>query len=204
MAAYPMARKNLPFKNGIMIFFTFTMFFNGGLVPTYMLMQRLGILNKIWVMMLPVFSIYNMVLMRTNFQSTIPAEFNEAAQIDGCSDIKYLFIIVLPLSKAVISVIALFYAVAHWNTYFNAMIYLNNRSLYPLQLVLRNILLATQMSVNDLSVSAQEAEELAARQGLAELLKYATIVVSSVPVIAMYPFVQRYFVKGIMIGSIKG
>jgi putative aldouronate transport system permease protein len=201
LAAYPMSRHELPFRNVFMFVFVFTMFFSGGLVPSYLLISKLGLLNSAWVMMLPVFSVYNMILMRTNFQ-TMPDELFQAAQVDGCSYWRYLYMITVPLSKPVISVITLFYAVGHWNAYFQAMIYLSNRALFPLQLILRDILRAAQMMMSDLG--AGEAEELAAKQGMAELLKYATIVASSAPIIAVYPFIQRYFVKGIMIGSLKG
>ena len=145
-------------------------------------------------------SVYNMILMRTNIMASIPKELLESAQIDGCSDARYFFNILLPLSKPVIAVITLFYAVGHWNSYFNAMIYLRNTDLWPLQLVLREILVSSRIDLSQI----EDADLLAALIGLENLLKYALIVVSSVPIILVYPFIQKYFIKGIMIGSLKG
>ncbi len=145
-------------------------------------------------------SVYNMILMRTNIMASIPKELLESAQIDGCSDARYFFNILLPLSKPVIAVITLFYAVGHWNSYFGAMIYLRNKDLWPLQLVLREILVSSRIDLSQI----EDADLLAALIGLENLLKYALIVVSSVPIILVYPFIQKYFIKGIMIGSLKG
>jgi ABC-type sugar transport system, permease component len=199
-AAYPLSRKDFKAKNFIMLAFTFTMFFSGGMIPTYMLISNLGWINHRIVMIVPVaLTVYNVIITRTYFQTTIPDEMLEAAQIDGCSDFKFLFSIVLPLSKAIIAVITLFYAVNHWNSFFNAFMYLNDKSLYPLQLVLRQILLAS-----DIDSSMTNLSEAAAMEGLKELLKYALIVVASFPVLCLYPLIQKYFVKGVMIGSVKG
>ena len=201
VAAYPFARKNLPFKNFLMFIFTFTMFFSGGMIPNFLLMRQLHLLNTRWVMIIPgLISVYNMIVARTFIQSSIPGELLEAAQIDGCSNTRYFFQIVLPLSKAVIAVQVLQYGVANWNSYFNALLYLNDRNLYPLQLFLRQILIANTISANDFS----DPEMIEAMQGMAELLKYALIVIGSLPVIIMYPFIQKYFAQGVMIGSIKG
>jgi putative aldouronate transport system permease protein len=201
IAAYPLSRKDFPARKYYMIIGTVTMFFSGGLVPTYILIVKLGMINKVWSMLIPgALNVYNMILVRTFIMSSIPDELLEAAQIDGYDDTRYFFTIVLPLSKPVIAVITLYYAVSHWNSYFNAMLYLSNEKLYPLQLVLRDILIAANFSLSDI----QDADLAATMTGLANLLKYSLIVVSSVPIIAMYPFVQRYFIKGVMIGSIKG
>lgn len=200
-AAYPLSRRDLPFKGFIMFLFTFTMFFGGGLIPAYILIKNLHLINSFWVMIIPgALSIYNMILARTFLMNSIPQELLDAAQIDGCSDTRYFFNIVLPLAKPVIAVITLYYAVGHWNSYFTAMIYLNDRELYPLQLILRNILIINQINITEI----QDPDLIAGKQGLADLLKYALIVVASVPIIMLYPFVQKYFIKGVMIGSLKG
>lgn len=201
LAAYPLSRKGLPFRGFFMFLFTFTMFFSGGLIPTYLLVSSLHLVGTFWSLLLPgALSVYNMILTRTFMQSNIPGELLEAAQIDGCSDLRFFFNMVLPLSKAVIAVITLYYAVGHWNAYFSAMIYLNEKDTYPLQLILRDILIANQISTNDIVDDAV----LAGKQGMADLLKYSLIIVSSLPIICVYPFVQKYFVKGVMIGSVKG
>jgi len=201
ITAYPLSRPNLQWKKFYMFLFVFTMFFSGGLIPTYILMTQIGFVNTIWSMLIPgALSIYNMIVVRTFIMSNIPNELLESAKIDGCSDIRYLFSIVIPLSKAVIAVITLFYAVGHWNSYFSALIYLNNPKLYPLQLVLRDILIHNEIASNEF----KSLDFMAAKQNLADLLKYSLIVVSSVPIIALYPFVQKYFIQGVMIGSLKG
>ena len=201
ICAYPLSRKDCPFRNLFMGLFTFTMFFSGGLIPFYMLMARLGLVNTVWSMLLPgAISVYNMIVTRTFISSNIPTELLEASQVDGCSDTRFFFGFVLPLSKPVIAVIALFYAAGHWNAYFNAMMYLNNPSLYPLQLVLRDILIANQFNMNEMTDPAL----IAAYMGMQDLLKYSLIVISSVPLMIAYPFVQKHFIKGVMLGSVKG
>lgn len=198
--AYPLSRKDMPFRRSFMMIFLITMFFSGGLIPTYMLMAEIKFINTIWAMLIPgALSVYNMILVRTYFSNSIPNELLEAAQIDGCSDVRYFFNIMLPLAKPIVAVVTLYYAVAHWNAYFNGMMYLNDQKLYPLQLVLRQILIANQIDLQDLDV-----ESMIARQGLADLLKYSLIVVSTAPIMCVYPFIQRYFIKGVMIGSVKG
>jgi multiple sugar transport system permease protein/putative aldouronate transport system permease protein len=184
-----------------MFLFTFTMFFGGGMIPTFLLINDLGMINTRWAMIIPgALSVYNMILTRTFMMSNIPNELLEASRIDGCSDFRFFFNITLPLSKAVIAVITLYYAVGHWNSYFSAFLYLSEKRLYPLQLILRDILVANSISSTEITDDAI----LAGKQGMADLLKYALIIVSSAPIIAMYPFVQKYFVKGVMIGSVKG
>ncbi len=202
-AAYPLSRSDFKGRNIYMFIFIFTMFFNGGIIPSYILMTKLNLVNTRYVMLLAgALSVYNMIITRTFLQSTISKDLYEAARIDGASDIKILFSIVLPLSKAIIAVITLFYMVFHWNQFFNAFIYLNDKKLFPLQLILRDILISNQIDIEMLENI--ELEEMEAREGLAELLKYSLIVVSSLPVLMIYPFVQKYFVKGVMIGSVKG
>ena len=197
-ASFSLSRKELPFRQGLMFFFTFTMFFSGGLIPTYFLMQNLNLVNTVWVMILPFsVSVYNLIVTRTFFQNSIPEDLFEAARIDGCSYTRFLFQIVLPLSKAIIAVIGLYYAVWYWNEYMRALIYVQDKNLIPLQLVLRNILVENQA----LEGSSLGAES---RRQLVDLLKYALIVVSTLPMLILYPFVQKYFEKGVMIGSIKG
>ena len=201
IAAYPLSRSDLKGRNVVMVLFTFTMFFGGGMIPFYILLTQLHMIDTFWVMVVPgALSVYNMIIARTFIQSSIPGELFEAASIDGCSDTRYFFEILLPLSKAIIAVLALFSAVGHWNSYFNAMMYLNTRSKMPLQIVLREILIMNQ---NDYSTVGDP--ELILKMGnLGDVLKYALIVVSTVPILCVYPFVQKYFVKGVMIGSIKG
>lgn len=201
IAAYPLSRRDMQFRKFYMFLFVFTMYFSGGLIPTYILMTQLKIINTVWVMIIPgALSVYNMILTRTFIMSNIPQELLEVSKIDGCSDTKYFFMIVLPLSKAIIAVITLYYAVAHWNAYFGALIYLNDPKLHPLQLILRTVLVLSRVNLNDI----EDPEVVAATQGLADLLKYSLIVVSTVPILTMYPFVQKYFIRGVMIGSIKG
>ncbi|AEE97140.1 MAG: putative aldouronate transport system permease protein [Clostridiales bacterium] len=201
ITAYPLSRKDLRGGNIFMGLFTFTMFFSGGLVPTYLIIRDLGLIDNFWVMVLPgAISIYNVIIMRTYFQSSIPFELQESAMLDGCSNWRILWSIILPLSMPIIAVMVLFYGVGHWNSYFDALIYLRDQAKYPLQLVLRKILVQNQMQ----QLMNSASESIAQQQVLAEGIKYATIVVASVPVLIIYPFLQRYFVKGVMIGAIKG
>ena len=201
IAAYPLSRKDLPGRGYITFFFTFTMFIGGGMIPNYLVIKGLGMLNTRWALLIPgAISTYNMFVVKNFIQSNIPGELLEASRMDGCSDTNYFFSIVLPLSKASIAVIALYYAVGHWNSYFSALMYLNDRSKIPLQLVLREILVNNQVSA-DMIVDPELYEQ---KQNVAQLLKYSLIVVSSVPIICVYPFVQKHFVKGVMVGSVKG
>ncbi|MEA4889645.1 MAG: carbohydrate ABC transporter permease [Clostridiaceae bacterium] len=201
ICAYPLSRRDMQWKKAYMIIFVFTMYFGGGLIPTYIVISSLNLINTFWVMVIPgMLGVYNMIVARTFIMSTIPLELLESAQIDGCSDAHYFFRIVLPLSKAIIAVQALFYGVGHWNAYFNAMIYLSKPNLYPLQLVLRQILVLNQIVFTDML----DPELIAANVGMADLLKFSLIVVATVPILAIYPFAQKYFIKGIMVGSLKG
>ena len=201
ICAYPLTRPELPFRGAIMFLFTFTMFFGGGLIATYINISNLNLINTFWVMVLPgAMSTYNMILARTFIQSSIPNDLLEAARIDGCSYTRYFFQIVLPLSPAIIAVLSLNYAVGHWNSYFSALIYLRSRSRFPLQLYLREILVAN--TIDDSMLVDPESNEI--KKGIAEVLKYALIIVSTLPVLCFYPFAQRYFMQGMMIGSLKG
>ena len=198
-AAYALSRPNLMLKRPVMVLFTITMFFSGGLIPTYLAFKSYGMIDTLWVMIIPgCFGVYNAIIARTYFQSNIPGELLDAAAIDGCSDFRAFIRIVLPLSKAIIAVIALYSAVGNWNNYFGALIYLNSEEKIALQVVLREILI---LNSGDPSRSSASLEETARLQ---ELLKYGIIIVSTLPMMLFYPFLQKYFTKGVMIGSIKG
>lgn len=201
IAAYPLSRQNLKGKNVIMFIFTFTMFFSGGMIPFYMLLADLKFMNTVFAMIIPgALSVYNMIIARTFIKSNIPNEIYEAATIDGCNDTTFFYVMVLPLSTALIAVIALFASVGHWNAYFGAMMYLSDRALMPLQIILREILIMNQIDLTMVS----DPEMLLAMAGLADVLKYSLIVVATLPILCVYPFAQKYFVKGVMIGSVKG
>ncbi|MBD2848161.1 carbohydrate ABC transporter permease [Paenibacillus sp. IB182496] len=205
-AAYALSRSDFYGRNLFMILILITMFFNGGLVPLYLVVKDLGLINSMWALILPVsVTVWNLIVARTFFQSTIPRELQEAAHIDGCTNLRLFVRIVLPLSAPIIAVMALFYGVMHWNSYFTALIYLNDESKYPLQMVLRQILVLQQMgSETNEALSSDMAAAAASKAEVASLVKYAVIIVSTLPVIAVYPFLQRYFVQGVMIGSVKG
>ncbi|MDW7655788.1 MAG: carbohydrate ABC transporter permease [Bacillota bacterium] len=203
--AYAMSRKELIGRNQLMLLFTFTMFFSGGLIPTYLMMKSLQMTNTVFAMLFPgAMSVFNMIITRTYFQNTIPRELQDAALIDGCSNTKLFFRIVLPLSKPIIAVITLYYAVGHWNAFFNALIYLTKSYLYPLQLYLRNILIENQMIDLIANEDSDALEAILRNVQLRESMKYGIVVVSTLPMLVLYPFVQKYFVKGVMIGSLKG
>jgi putative aldouronate transport system permease protein len=201
--AYALSRKDFKPRGVLSAFFVFTMFFTGGLIPTYLTIKQFHMDNTIWAMLIPFsINVFNLIIARSFFQNSIPESLQEAAKLDGCNDFKFFMLIVLPLSKALLTVIGLYYLIGQWNSYFNAMIYLRNENLYPLQLILRRILIANQtMSSGGFSISIGEDNSAAER---ADLIKYGVIVVSSLPVIVLYPFVQKYFEKGVMIGSVKG
>ena len=200
MAAYPMARQGWYGKKAVTTFFIVSMFFSGGLIPTYLQIRSLGLLNTVWALVLPgAMSIYNMVVARTFIQSNIPNELFESAKIDGASEFRCFWNIVLPLSKAVIAVLVLYNAVGFWNSYFSAFIYLSKRSQYPLQVFLREILILNTIDQELVDEALQQG-----MQGMYDLLKYAIIVAATAPIICVYPFIQKYFVKGVMIGSLKG
>lgn len=203
LMAYPLSRRDLKGKAIIMKLLVFTMMFSGGLIPNYLLVKNLHLLNTAWSLWLPgLLSVYNVIVMRTFFQTTIPEELLEAAQIDGCTNRKYLVSVVLPLSKTILAVMVLLYAVGHWNNYFSAMLYLNEKNKYPLQIFLRDILISSKVDMS--AMRGGDVQEMLKKQEMQILMKYSLIVVSSVPVFIMYPFVQKYLVKGVMIGSVKG
>ena len=200
LAAFPLSRKEMVGYKFFLWFFLFTMYFKGGLIPLYLQVRNVGLINtRAAVIVMGALGIWNLIITKTFFQNTIPKELHEAASIDGCSMFQFFGRVVLPNSKAIVAILVLYYAVAQWNDFFKALIYLNDIKLYPLQLILRDILLANQNVMVD---ADPELIELLTKQ--AESMKYAIIIVSSLPVIAMYPFVQKYFVKGVMIGSVKG
>jgi len=197
---YALSRKDLFGRKIIMLFILFTMFFQGGLIPTYILVKNLGLLDTIWAMVIPgAVSAFQIVIVRTFFQQTIPDELLEASMVDGCNNLRFFFRIVLPLSLPIIAVIVLFNAVAQWNSYFKALIYLSSEELQPLQIILRRILIENQSSemMGDLNSAQEKAKQ-------AELVKYGLVIVASLPMLVLYPFLQKYFVKGMMIGSVKG
>lgn len=200
-AGYALSRKDLVGRNFFMMMIIFTMFFGGGLIPTYLIVRDLDMINTVWAMIIPgAVSAYNLIIVKTFFQQTIPDEILEASAIDGCSNIRFFMRIVLPLSLPIIAVIALFSAVQEWNSYFSALIYLRDADMHPLQLILREILVQNQAQ----DLLSEDAVEMMERQKAAEQIKYGVIIVSSVPMLMLYPFLQRFFIKGVMIGSVKG
>lgn len=203
VCAYPLSRKDLFGRKVITTFITFTMFFGGGLIPTYLLIKNLGMLNSFWVMVIPgAISVWNVIIARTYFQ-TLPEALQEAAIIDGCNNFKLFTLIILPLSAPIVAVLALYYGIAHWNSFFGALIYISDRKLYSLQLILREILVQQQMSDAMLS-SGVNLDTMQKQAEMADVIKYAVMIVASLPVLLVYPFLQKYFIKGILVGSIKG
>ena len=201
LCAYPLTRKEFRARNVISVLMVFTMYFSGGMIPTYIVVRKLGLIDTRWAMIIPVaLSVWNVILCRTYIVSTIPDSLYESATMEGCSPFRFMISIVLPLSAPIMAVLALYYGVSHWNTYFNALIYLNKAELAPLQIVLREILVLSKID----PIMISDARELAAKQGLSDLLKYSVIIVGSAPVMIIYPFVQKYFVTGVMIGAVKG
>ena len=204
-AAYVLSKKNLPGHGFLSWFFFITMYFSGGTVPTYLLMKDLNLLDTPWVLILGSVSCYNLIVARQFYASSIPDSLYEAARIDGASEIRCFFNIAIPLSAPIIAVMALFHAVGHWNSYYNALLYVHKSELYPLQLVLRDILLLNQDVFANLELSDSEAIAWAVRRmWIAESMKYSIIFIACAPLLVAYPFVQKYFVKGVMIGSVKG
>jgi ABC-type glycerol-3-phosphate transport system permease component len=201
LAAYPLSRKYFYGRGFFMFLFTFTMLFSGGMVPLYLLVNKLNLYDTRLAMIIPTaLGVYQVIIARTYFKSTIPDELYEASQLDGANELRFIWKIVIPLSTPIVAVLVLMYAVQHWNSYFHALIFLRSFELYPLQIILRDILIQNAFEVEMIS----DTKEMMQKQGMQDLLKYSLIVVASVPVLAIYPFVQKYFVKGIMIGSLKG
>lgn len=198
--AYGLSRPGMRGRRILNFLFTFTMIFKGGMIPNYLLMKDLGLLDTVWSILLPgAISVYNLTVARTFIESNIPRDLLEAAHIDGCSDIRFFFSIVLPLSKPVLAVLLMMYASSHWNAYFNAFLYLTNKQLYPLQIFLRQILVQSNLSSDML-----DPEAVAQLQTLQQILKYTVIVISTAPMLCLYPFVQKYFQQGMMVGAVKG
>lgn len=200
-AGYALSKKDMVGKGIIMKLLVFTKYFSGGLIPTYLVVKRLHLVNTPYVLMIMgSFSVFNLILCRTFFINTLPQELQEAAEIDGCTIFQYFVKIVLPLSKAIIAIMTLYYAVGHWNSFFNGLIYVTDIKLYPLQVILRDILISGQ----SVDPSSMDPDALEMMKQIARTIKYGVMIVSSLPVLIMYPFVQKYFVKGVMIGSVKG
>ena len=201
LCAYPLSRKEFRARGFISLFFVFTMYFSGGMVPTYILVNNLGLLNTRWAMIIPTaMSTYNMIICRTYIVNSIPDELYEASQVDGCTPFKYMMKVILPLSKPILAVLVLYYGVAKWNDYFNALLYLYRQDLQPLTIVMRDILIMSQVDMTKVT----DASAVSKLQGMSELLKYSTMVVASVPVMLLYPLIQKHLVKGVMIGAVKG
>ncbi len=203
--AYSLSRSTFSGKTPITVFYMITMFFGGGLIPTFLVVRGLGLLNTIWALILPgSLSVYNMIVARTFFKSNISEDLYEAAAIDGCGHGRFFFQIALPLSKAIIAILVLYYGIGHWNAYFSALVYISDRAKYPLQLVLRNFLITNQAALSQTATTEAAREAMRQRQQLINVMKYSLIIISSIPVMLLYPFIQKHFVKGVMIGSIKG
>ena len=203
--AYALSRDKFSGKKIITLFYVVTMFFGGGMIPTYLVIKNMGMLNTIWSLVLPgCLSVYNMIVARTFFKSNISEELYEAAELDGCTHAQFFFKIALPLSGAIIAILVLYYGVGHWNSYFSSLLYISDKDKYPLQLVLRNILVTNQAALSQTAVTEAAREAMREKQELLEVMKYSLIIVSSVPVLVLYPFIQKHFVKGVMIGSVKG
>ena len=199
-AGYALSRMDLPGRRVIMFLFTFTMFFSGGIIPLYLVIKNLHMYDTIWAIVLPVaVSAYNLIVCRSFFDTGIPTEMLEAARIDGCSDFKFFFRIVIPLSSTIIAVMCLFYATALWNMFFNPLMFLSGKENMPLQVVLRDLVL-----MNQATSMTNNAEEIAMRQKLVEQLKYCIVVLAAAPLLIVYPFLQKYFAKGVMVGAVKG
>ena len=207
LAAYPLSKENneLRGRKWISLFFIIPMMIGGGLIPTYLLVKNLGMLNTVWALVLPgCLSVYNMIVARTFFKSNISEELYEAAEIDGCSQGQFFFRIALPLSAAITAILVLYYGVGHWNSYFSALVYITDAEKYPLQLVLRNILITNETALAQSATTEAARAALREKQELIDVMKYSLIIISSIPVLLLYPFIQKHFVKGVMIGSLKG
>lgn len=203
--AFALSKRKFQGRKAVTIFYMITMFIGGGMIPTYLVVQKLGLLDSMWALILPgSLSVYNMIVARTFFQQNISEELYEAAELDGCGHGRFFFNIALPLSKAIIAIMVLYYGVGHWNSYFNALLYMQTEEKYPLQLVLRSILVQNSAQLSQTVVSAAQQEALKKQQEAVELMKYSLIIISSIPVLILYPFIQRHFTKGVMIGSVKG
>ena len=203
--AYALSRDRFSGKKAITMFYVITMFFSGGLIPTYLVVQNMHLLDTMWALILPgCLSVYNRIVARTFFKTNISEELYEAAEIDGCTQGRFFFQIALPLSGAITAIMVLYYGVGHWNSYFSGLIYLSDQNKYPLQLVLRSILITNESALQQAATTAEARAALNEKKELIEVMKYSLIIISSIPVLVLYPFIQRHFVKGVMIGSVKG
>lgn len=203
--AYALSRDRFGGKKIVTIFYMITMFFGGGLIPTYLVVRNLNMLNHVWALVLPgCLSVYNMIVARTFFKSNISEELYEAAEIDGCTQAQFFFKIALPLSSAIIAILVLYYGVGHWNAYFSSLVYISDQDKYPLQLVLRNILITNQTALSQTATTEAARAALREKQQIIDVMKYSLIIISSIPVLILYPFIQKHFVKGVMVGSLKG
>lgn len=201
--AYALSRQDMVGRHALMMVLLFTMFFSGGLIPTYLLIKGMGLIDSFWVLLLiNAASVWNIIVSRTFFQSTVPRELEEAAEMDGSSNFRMFCSIIIPISLPIIAVMALFYGVGHWNQYFTALVYLSDRNLFPLQLILREILVLNEMSA--MMTDGVDVEAMAEQARIADIIKYAVMIVSALPLLIVYPFVQKLFVKGVLIGSLKG
>ena len=199
-AAYPLSMKDMKGRNFITIMITFTMFFSGGMIPLYLIIRNLGMINTVWAVVLPgAISVHNLIIAKSFFSSSIPFELQESAFVDGCSNIRTLLTIIIPLSAPILAVLTMYYGVAHWNAYFNAMMYLSDSKKFPLQIALREILMTNSIA-DATDTTMNSVDQILLYEGL----KYAVVIVASLPVMCLYPFLQRYFVKGTMIGAVKG
>ena len=202
---YALSRKDFALKKFVTFFYMLTMFIGGGMMPTYLIVKQTGLLNSMWALIIPgAMGVYNMIVAKTFFSTNIPLELMEAARRDGCGNTRFFFHIVLPLSGAITAILVLYYGQGHWNSYFSALLYINDREKWPLQLELRNILLLNTNTMTKEFITEEMRKEQARREALANMMKYSLIIISSIPMLIVYPFVQKHFVKGVMIGSVKG
>ena len=203
--AYTLSRRQFAGKKFVTFFYMVTMFVSGGMIPTYLVVKNMQMLDTMWSLIVPgAMSVYNMIVARTFFESSLPEELFEAATVDGCGHTKFFFKIALPLSKAIIAIMVLYYGIGHWNNYFSALLYMKTEDKYPLQLVLRSILISNEANLSMAVTTPEMQAALQEQQALVDLMKYSLIIVSSIPVMILYPFIQKHFVKGVMIGSVKG
>ena len=203
--AYTLSRRQFAGKKFVTFFYMVTMFVSGGMIPTYLVVKNMQMLDTMWSLIVPgAMSVYNMIVARTFFESSLPEELFEAATVDGCGHTKFFFKIALPLSKAIIAIMVLYYGIGHWNNYFSALLYMKTEDKYPLQLVLRSILISNEANLSMAVTTPEMQQALQEQQALVDLMKYSLIIVSSIPVMILYPFIQKHFVKGVMIGSVKG
>ena len=203
--SYALSRRDFFARKPVMMFYMITMFVSGGMMPTYLVIRDLKMLNTMWALIVPgAITVYNMIVARTFFSTNIPLELFEAAKLDGCGNTRFFFKIVLPLSSAIVAILVLYYGIGHWNSYFSALLYIDDRSKWPLQMELRNILLLNAMANQHQVYNAEQLAEKQRQEALMEMMKYSLIIVSCIPVMIIYPFVQKHFVKGVMIGSVKG